>query len=180
MNPSSPRPGPHRAGGSVGSPRDGQAHGRDPQPGLRVLLLLLLLLEGCCIPAAVPDGRRPAGSLSSAVGYHHFSASLRASNNGNGITCAGGVSVSAGCSARAVGAGTTGAGLLGEGFVLAADGQARCRAVRRWVQVASRNPWSWWLRTQIRDRIGEREDRFFAMVFLGARPATPSRRQRGG
>jgi hypothetical protein len=36
------------------------------------------------------------------------------------------------------------------------------------------------LRTQIRDRIGEREDRFFAMVFLGARPATPSRRQRGG
>ena len=29
------------------------------------------------------------------VGYHHFSASLRASNNGNGITCAGVVSVSA-------------------------------------------------------------------------------------
>src|SRR3954464_199515 len=119
MNPSSPRPGPHRAGGSVGSPRDGQAHGRDSQPGLRVLLLLL---EGCCIPAAVPDGRRPAGSPSSAVGYHHFSASLRASNNGNGITCAGGVSVSAGCSARAVGAGITGGGPPGSGLVPAAEG----------------------------------------------------------
>ena len=31
-----------------------------------------------------------------------------------------------------------------------------------------------WFTGVIRDRIGEREDRFFATVFLGARPATPS------
>lgn len=39
-------------------------------------------------------GRRSTAVLQQAnVGYHHFSASLRASNNGSGITCAGGAPV---------------------------------------------------------------------------------------
>src|ERR1022692_3018534 len=51
---------------------------------------------------ALQRGRRGAAvlQLASISGYHHFSASLRASNNGNGTTSAGVASASAGCSAR--------------------------------------------------------------------------------
>jgi hypothetical protein len=61
-------------------------------------------LGGVGVDEAAPALQRGRGSAAvlqqAGVGYHHFSASLRASNNGNGITCAGGISVSVSCSAR--------------------------------------------------------------------------------
>src|SRR5258706_8585261 len=70
---------------------------------------------------ALQRGRRGAAVFQLAnVGYHHFSASLRASNNGNGITCADVASGPAGPSLSSLSPAGPGAGRGHSGAAVAA------------------------------------------------------------